>query len=169
VLLVVFFYSAAIDPNGQSIDEVDMCSLYKSREACSGADLPALWFEWASNRSRETDSALTVDGWQCKWLESVATISKPCVRENCNANGRLDARKVSIVSEFLGLVLGAYGLHFAIWTVRILDLTAGQVCKLGPKTLGEAPPGPEGQSRRPAQVDEENAIATVDLDTYQIA
>jgi len=119
--------------------KVDFCSHYTTQAACSGQELPRLWYTWAAERKMGSTSGLTKDGWQCEWLETVAMTSTPCVRANCDHKNRLGPRKTAIITEYLGLVNGVYGIYFAVWTIRILDMTSD--IKLGdatPEAVGSA-------------------------------
>jgi hypothetical protein len=122
-----------------SAAEVDFCSRYTTRDACSGQELPSLWYTWASERKMDENPGLTQDGWQCEWLEAVSMTSAPCVRANCDANGRLGPRKLAIVAEYLGLVIGVFGIYFAIWAIAILDRVTAKInfAQVPPIDIGE--------------------------------
>lgn len=118
---VVFLVIYAANDKGAAI-EVDFCPHYKSEAACLGQELPDQWYSWAAARKQaDFGDKLTVDGWQCEWHDMISTVSTGCVRTNCNNNGRVNRYKLAVVAEFLGLVIGVYGVYFGIWTAGIYD------------------------------------------------
>merc|ERR1712110_334368 len=47
--------------------------------------------------------------------------TNPCVRTNCDLDDRLEGRKMAIIYEFIGLVLGVYGISLGIRIIAIMD------------------------------------------------
>jgi len=106
---------------------IDYCRDYSSKAACLGYEIPNSWLTWAAARKREDNpTILTVNGWQCEWLEEISFTSAPCVRKSCDVDGRLAGRKLAIIAEFLGLVFGAFGVLEGINIIGILDRKAMQ-------------------------------------------
>mmetsp|Transcript_32133 Transcript_32133/g.95896 ORF Transcript_32133/g.95896 Transcript_32133/m.95896 type:complete len:416 (+) Transcript_32133:93-1340(+) len=107
-----FLYAGGPNPR-----TVDVCLLHTTQSACTGEDLPPQQQRWADQRP---------GGWQCRWDPDTDYYRYPCTRHDCDAGGRLEGNKYSVIFEYLGFLYWAIACAGMTQAIDVMDDTPAE-------------------------------------------